>query len=455
MVDSDPEVVHILEVNLAHADLEVISARNGAEALLKASTERPDVILLDAALPDTEGFEICRQLRESQETSHIPVIIVGAESQSKKRTAKIVGGADHYLTKPFDPKEVVALVKAYLKRKERAENINPLTGLPNQLQVNNEITGLIEQKKIFAAIYVDIDDLRAFNKVYGFAQGDRAIRMVAEILGEAVRLFGNPDDLVGHLGGDNFVVITTTRKARILCRRITADYDSRIRSLYNREDLERGYIEYEGRLGQREQFPIMSLRAAVVTNERRTLYHHLEVSESAAEQIDYLRRFPGSNCYFDLRENGIEPELSLSHRGIPHAHRQELKILQGVLAWVDFLTMEIDIPVTAIKDCLDWVESVRVKNFTPQQWNSLKTIRENVSHLLGVAEELTRLARGEWVTGGAVLEEVDLKSTLDWIMEQLQELAEQQKIKVDIEKFEDIGRLMVDGRILTQGLLYV
>ena len=454
-MDYDPEVTHILEVNLTYANLEVITARNGVEALIKASTETPDIILLGDAFPDLDSLEICRRLKESPQTSHIPVIIISAESQSEKRTAKTVGEPDHYITKPFDPKEVVALVKAYLKQMERAENINPLTGLPNQTQVDSELTGLIERNKSGAAIYVDVDDLKAFNKVYGYAEGDRAIRLLAEILREAVRLFGNPDDLVGHLGGDNFVVITTTRKARALCRRIIADFDSRIRNLYKDEDLDRGYIEYEGRLGQKEQCPIMCLRAAVVTNQRQTFYHHLEFSETAAEQIDYLRRFPGSNCYFDLRQNGIEPELSLARRGIPDAHRKELKTLQGVLAWVAFLTKELDIPVTAIEDCLDWVESLRVENFTPEQQNTLKTIGENTSQLVRVVNELSDLTRAEWVTGDTVIEEVNLRHTIDWIMEQVQELAEQRRIEVDIDGVEGIGRITVDGRGLTQGLFYV
>jgi len=76
-VDADPEMIQILEVNLAHANLKVIPAGNGAEALLKASTERPDIIILDAALPDVDSAEICQQLKESQQTSHIPIIIIG------------------------------------------------------------------------------------------------------------------------------------------------------------------------------------------------------------------------------------------------------------------------------------------------------------------------------------------------------------------------------------------
>ena len=144
-VDADPEILQILEVNLTHANLKVIPVGNGAEALLKASSERPDIIILDAALPDMDSTEICQQLKESQQTSHIPIIVIGIESLSGEAKAKVVGLADHSLNKPFDPKEVVSLVKAYLKRKERAEHLDQLTGLLSQTQIYNEITSLIEQ----------------------------------------------------------------------------------------------------------------------------------------------------------------------------------------------------------------------------------------------------------------------------------------------------------------------
>ena len=454
-VNSDPEVSRILEVNLTHANLDVISAQSGAEALSKINTEKPDIILLDPDLPDVDGIEICQQLKESPQTVHIPVILINAKTQRKARTVMAADSANHHIAKPFDPKEVVALVLACLKRKEQAENINPLTGLPNQIQVSNEITGLIEQKKPFAAIYIAMEDLRAFNKVYGYDQGDRTIRLLADIVSEAVRLFGNPDDLVGHLGGDKFVVISTPWKARVLSRRIIADFNRRIKALYTDEHLQRGYIPYESSSGVEEQRPIMRLRVAVVTNQKRAFFHHLEVSEAAADQMDYLRRFPGGVSYFDIKASGFEPDLAVSRRGISNVQQEEVKAMHGVLAWLDFVISELNIPITVMKNCLDSLEHIQVENFSFEQQNNLEIIRENVSQLNRVMEGLAHLTRAEWLTAGAVFEEVDVGNTFDWIMEQLRELAEQRGIEVNIEGVEDIGRLLVDRRNLTQGLLYI
>jgi diguanylate cyclase (GGDEF)-like protein len=453
-VNCDPEIIRILEVNLTHANLEVISAENGAVALLKAYTEKPDIILLDPSLPDVDGMEFCQRLKKSQHSSHIPVIIIGAKNRNKYRTVT-VDGAIHDITKPFDPQEVVALVQAYLKRKERSENINPLTGLPNKNQVSNEITELIEQKKPFAAIYIAMDNLRSYNKVYGYSQGDRTIRLLADIICEAVRLFGNPDDLVGHLGGDKFVVITTHGKSRSLCRRIIADFNGRVKTLYTNEDLQRGHITYESPLGREEQSSIMCLRIAVVTNQKRSFCHHLEVSEVAAEQLAYLRHFPGSNCYFDLRDVGVEPDVSGFYKGIPQAHRKELRNLQGVLVWLAFLTSEIDNPITAIDHCLNWLESKQPENRVPSERNMLATIRQNINQLLHVTEGLESLITVECPIIGAVPGEVNLRDILYWIKEQVRDKAEQQGIMIDIQGVDHTECLMVDGKGLAQSLLYL
>jgi len=455
LVEHDPEIVQILEVNLAHANLEVIATRSGAQALTKAINENPDIILLDAVLPDNESLEVCRQLKESRQTGHIPVIIIGSDGEGDIDIASVTNGADQYITKPFDPNEVVALVETCFRQIERATNTSPLTELPNQVQVHNEVTSLIEQNKTFAAIHIDIDNLKAFNKVYGFDRGDSAIRLLADILRDAVRLFGNPDDLAGHLGSDNFIVITSIQKTRILCQRIIADFDIRIRSLYNQRDLERGYVEHEGRLGETEQHPIMTISAAAVTNERRTFYHPLQISETAAEILDYLKRMPGSNHYLDRREEGIETELSLHNKGIPHAYREELRTLQRVLTWVAFLTEGLEAPVSIIQDCLESLESANLGNTESRQWHNLNAIRENTNNLYHVVQELNHLTSGEWLTEDTILEEVDLRSTFDWVIQQVKRLAEKQGMEITIDGIDGTGRLIVDGRSLTRGLFYL
>jgi diguanylate cyclase (GGDEF)-like protein len=454
-IGSDHEVNQILEVNLTHANFIVIDAGSGAEVISGVLTERPDIIILSAPLFDGNIVEICQQLKESPQTGHIPVIILGIESIGGKDKDKIINLVDLALRKPFDPKEIVSIVKTYSKGIERSVNINQLTGLPNQTQIYNEIASLLEQNRPFAAIYVDMDDFRGFNKVYGFNRGDGAIRFLSSVLNETVRLFGNPDDLVGHFSGDNFIIISTPQKARIICRRLLSEFDRQKNLLYDKKDVELGYAEYTNRLGKKEQLSIMDLRVAVVTNEKRIFHHYLEVDETAAEQMEYLKRFPGSNCYFDLRENGIEPEINLASKSVLPLHRQELKALQGVLAWIGFLTKEIDSPISSIDDCLGLLESTPLKNYSPQQMNNLTNIRDNTDKLLCFLRELTNLTRGEWITGSPLIEEANIKHIFDWILDQVNTLAKRRRIRVKITGLENISQVMLDGRALTEGLFHI
>ncbi len=455
VVDDDPGVIQILEANLRHANFEVLSAVNGIQALAKASSERPDLILLDVVLPDLDGLDVCWRLKQSRQTSQIPVIMISAKVESKDIIAGIAVGAEDYITKPFAPAEVVALVEAHLRRAEQEKNVNRLSGLPSSPQINTEINALIGQNKPLAVMYVDMDSLKAFNDVYGFAQGDRAIRLLAEILREAARLFGNPDDLVGHRDGDDFVVITTPQRAQTLCQRIIAAFDSRIRTLYHPKDLQRGYIEYDGRLGQREQWPIMTLSIAVVTNERRRIDSYLQANEIAAELLDYIKRLPGNNYRFDQRQNDIGAQPPLAPKGIPSSYREELRAMQGALAWITFVAREVEAPINGIRGCVDSLLRGRVENLDSQQVSSLESIKESTGQLLGTLKELESL---EWVEGGAVgttLDEVDLKKTLDQVMELVQGLAEERGVEVDTQGAEDISQLIVDERSLTQGLFYL
>ena len=455
LVVGDPEITQILAVNLVHANFEVISAESGAETLNKATRERPELILLDVVLPDLEGLEVCRQLKESVSTKSIPVIIIGAKAESEDRIASIAAGAEACIAKPFVPAQVVALAEACLSRLEGNWNSDPLTGLPNRTHVNNRIEGLIKQNKKFAAIYIDINHFRAFNHIYGFRSGDYAIQFLAGILCEAVRLLGNPDDFVGHLGGDDFVVISTPTKAQVLCRRIIADFDNHIRILYSQDDLARGYIELEGRLGQRQQYPVVSLSLAAVTNKRRTFDNHIQVSEVAAELRDYLRRFPGSNYCFDRRESSVAPPIVATFEGAAPERREELKVMQGILAWVAFLTRELEYPIKGIRDCLDSFMKGQDADSDSEQQNDLEAIQENTNHLLRIFAELEHLKGHMPNIGRILIKEVNLGKIFGWIMLQMKPLMEQRGTDIDIDGVENSGSLIVDETSLTLALFYL
>ncbi len=188
-----------------------------------------------------------------------------------------------------------------VKLKVRAENANPLTKLPGNIVIREEVEKRIADKVKFAVIYADLDYFKAFNDKYGIAQGDEAIKLTAEILKEAIQLEGNQGDFVGHEGGDDFIVLTTPEKTHNIATYIIAEFGRRIRKLYTKQDLEHGYIVSQTRDGSIKQFDIMTISLSGVTNEQRIISSYAQVTNIAAEVKSKAKSIGGSVMVIDKR----------------------------------------------------------------------------------------------------------------------------------------------------------
>jgi len=172
---------------------------------------------------------------------------------------------------------------ALIRMKERAENANPLTKLPGNIVIREEAEKRIRENKKFVIIHTDLNNFKAFNDKYGLAKGDEAIRINAEVLKEALEKKGNKEDLLGHEGGDDFVLITTPDKAEDIANYVVREFDKRIRTLYSPEDLARGFIISKSRDGEIKKFPIMSISMAGATNLHRAISSYVEITNITAE----------------------------------------------------------------------------------------------------------------------------------------------------------------------------
>lgn len=175
------------------------------------------------------------------------------------------------------------MAEELIKMKDRAENANPLTKLPGNLVISEEIEKKIQANQKFLVIYCDLDNFKSFNDKYGIAQGDEAIKMTAETLKESLKIKGNPGDFIGHEGGDDFILLTTPDKAENISNYIIQEFSTRIRNLYSAEDLNLGHIVSCARDGSVKKFPIMTISLAGVTNENRLIKSYAEVTNIAAE----------------------------------------------------------------------------------------------------------------------------------------------------------------------------
>ncbi len=280
---------------------EVYSAYSGEEGLDKVASVKPDLIILDIVMPGISGFDVCRILRSDESNILTPIIMLTAQVSEDDKLIGLEMGADDYIIKPFNSRELVSRVRNTLVRIERNRCANPLTGLSGNVEIQSELNHRLANNRKVAVIYCDLDNFKAYNDVYGFAKGDSVIRLTADIIRDAVHLAGNQDDFIGHIGGDDFIVITSWDKYEQVCKLIIADFDAKIIYLYNETDRKNKLITTENRLGHKRRFPIVSISLAVVTNENRRYENYLQIAEVAAEVKKFVKSMKGSNYFKDRR----------------------------------------------------------------------------------------------------------------------------------------------------------
>ncbi len=305
VVDDDRNLRKIISTNLELAGFDVQSAADGREALEKIEGMLPDIVLLDLMMPYMDGYEVARRIRGHQNPNiaNVPIIILTAKGETEDKLRGFEAGADDYMTKPFGPQELLARVRAKIRRVEVDSSLSPLTRLPGNLAIEMELRRRLDAEEPFAVLYLDLDNFKAFNDVYGFTHGDEAIQLLARLSVDAVRRRGTINDFVGHIGGDDFIIVTENGRAEEMAGEIIAEFDREIRALYSPKDLRAGYIETRDRRGTLNRFPIMTLSIAIVSNDSRQLTNYAQVGEAAAELKRFAKSISGSVFVKDKRRS--------------------------------------------------------------------------------------------------------------------------------------------------------
>lgn len=267
---------------------EVAAVADGAAALAAVQKALPDAIILDLNMPGIGGREALAAIRRKAAMNRIPVIIVSGLNSIEEKSEDLRLGADDYVTKPFDPAELLARVESAVKRTRRNIYSNPLTGLPGAPAIEEEATKRIADGSPFAFAYIDIDNFKAYNDRYGYFNGDNVIKTVAALLEE---LAGG--EFAGHIGGDDFVLVTTPGMAVKVAEELVRRFDEVAPGFYNLEDRERGCITTRDRQGNERDFPLVSLTISVVTNEKRDIRHYARLADLSSEIKRYLKTRPG------------------------------------------------------------------------------------------------------------------------------------------------------------------
>jgi len=302
VADDDHNLRQLLMEALPKHKFEVYQAADGKEAWDTVKNLRPDIVLLDVMMPGIDGHEVCRMMRDNPQTRNIPVIMLTAKAQLKDKLDGIESGADDYITKPFDPMELQARIEMHLRRYLRDSDMSPITELPGNKAIEQALSERVESGRKFALLYVDLDDFKAFNDYYGFTAGSEVIRMTGDVLAEAIEQNRSGDDFLGHVGGDDFVVLTPIESAEAVSKDIIRLFDERIRNHYSPEDLNKGYIVSIDRRGYVMKFPVMTISISIVHNDNRPLTDPGQIGRIAAELKKYAKDLEGSVYVFDHRK---------------------------------------------------------------------------------------------------------------------------------------------------------
>lgn len=301
VVDDDPDILQFVEMNLDMEGFEAQTALSGRVALEVARERPPDLILLDVMMPELDGLTVLRRLRSSPATSSIPVVLLTAKALAEDRVRGLDLGADDYITKPFDIEELMARVKAVLRRAQQMRDLSPLTRLPGNFRISRELEERVTSGGEFAIVHADLDNFKSFNDHYGFMRGDSVIKYSAKVLLEAGEASEDPEVFVGHVGGDDFVAVINPDHVEEFCKAVVTSFDQGILDFYDTADALQGYIEVTDRKGERHAFPISSISLGVATNVKRPVKSEWEASAIASEMKEYAKRQPGSSYQIDRR----------------------------------------------------------------------------------------------------------------------------------------------------------
>ena len=282
VVEDDIDIANMLKIYFSGMEFDVDVANRGRDALEKTKHIIPHLIVLDIMLPDIDGYEVCRNLRTNTRTSHIPVIFL---TQKDERSDKLQGlelGADDYITKPFDIEELKLRVQGAIRRSERESLTDPHSGLPAGRLIEEQLRRIIREQN-WALLDVRVNNFESFKDVYGFVASDDVLRFAAMLITEVVDEMGTTSDFIGHAGGDNFIIISTSDAAPRIRQRLKERFAGEIQSHYNFIDRQQGFIQAPKSDGSAEKVSFMTFSVGVVSPAQNSFADIREITELAAE----------------------------------------------------------------------------------------------------------------------------------------------------------------------------
>jgi diguanylate cyclase (GGDEF)-like protein len=311
MVGDSLQDLRIHAATLNRRGFDVVTAHDVTEVQGVLDFQTPDLILVEARMKGVDGFELCRQIKGRENLANIPVIFI-TDSRTPEEVDKVyaAGGVD-FILKPCPLSEFLARIQTQINlhnlllKVEHLQAIaidaNPLTHLPGNNTIVLTIQEAIDADSDVALIYTDLDNFKSYNDAYGFSAGDDVLLFNANTLQDVLLQVCGEEGFLGHIGGDDFVLMVPARHLYEVGDRIVQVFDEGIPEFYSEEDQQRGYIMAKDRNGGVRRHPLVAISLAGIILRTKDFTRYVEVATACAELKKEAKAQEGSFLFVDRR----------------------------------------------------------------------------------------------------------------------------------------------------------
>jgi len=276
--------------------------RGNADNIDIALKDIPALIIINEDGINENPIDICKKIRNNDDNAITPIIVISSNSSKEHKLDILKAAASYVIKRPIDMEilyyTIINIVELlYINRK-----VSPLTNLPGNVQIQAEMKKRLSKKEYFVMLYIDLDNFKAYNDVYGFSAGDEIIKFTARTIMNNVHKKEEDNNFVGHIGGDDFIAIVENKDYELICQGIVAEFDKGVTKYFNKEDLRKGYLEVPNRKGIIEEFPITSISIGAVEVDEGRFNNTLEIGEVGAQVKHLSKTIPGSTYVINRRQ---------------------------------------------------------------------------------------------------------------------------------------------------------
>ena len=263
----------------------------------------PFLIIINEDSIDRDVTELCKNIRTDEDNKITPIIVVSSNINREHRLQVLRESVEYYIKKPVDADYIYYTIKNLNRLLTINRRISALTGLPGNVQIHAELKKRLSNKEDFSVLYLDLDNFKAYNDVYGFLKGDQIIEFTAQVITKCIHELFLENSFIGHIGGDDFIAIVPSTDVDEICQSIIANYDKDVEKFFTEEDLKKGYIEVANRKGIMEQFTLTSISIGAVIVDKNRFANILEIGEVGAQVKHMAKSIVGSSYAIDRRKS--------------------------------------------------------------------------------------------------------------------------------------------------------